>query len=422
MAAMKRSAALLTSLLILSSSSPTPGTAQTLALRPQVFASGFSSPVLFLQDPANRAVQFVVEQGGRIRVVRDGVVLPNDFLDLRSAISSGGERGLLGMAIPADSSGRVFVNFTNPAGHTVVARFRRSADPLVADPASRFDLRWGGGSAFIVQPFSNHNGGHMVFGPDGSLYIGMGDGGASDDPDHRAQNLAELLGKMLRIDVSVPDGHPNGYQIPGDNPFAAGGGRPEIWSVGLRNPWRFSFDDPGRGGTGAMVLGDVGQGRFEEVDYEPPGRGGRNYGWRNREGAHDNVTSRPPAFTPLVDPVHEYSRADGQSITGGFVYRGRLLGAGFVGRYFFADFVQGRVWSIALSPDGSSGEARAAGLIEHTADLSAGTAIGSVSAFGVDADGELYVVSYGRGAIVKLVGLGATSAPATPTGLRIIRN
>ena len=385
-------------------------------LRTRIYASGFVSPVLFLQDPADRTVQYVVEQGGRIRVIRDGSVLPTDFLDLRGAISAGGERGLLGMAIAPD--GRVFVNFTNPSGHTVVARFRRSSNPLVADTASRFDLRWGGGDAFISQPFANHNGGNVVFGPDGYLYIGMGDGGSGDDPDHRAQNLSDLLGKMLRIDVNVPDGHPTGYQIPSDNPFAGGGGRPEIWSVGLRNPWRFSFDDPARGGTGALVIGDVGQNRFEEVDYEPRGRGGRNYGWRNREGAHENVTSRPPAFLPLVDPIHEYDRSSGQSITGGCVYRGRFMGPSYVGRYFFADFVQGRVWSLALTIDAATGEARATDLTDHTAELTTSGAVGNVSSFGTDADGELYVVSYSGGAILKVFGL--SSAPATPTGLRII--
>ena len=405
--------------LLLLSSLTVGGAARVSPLHARVFAAGFSSPVLFLQDPTNRAVQFVVEQGGRIRVVRDGSVLPGDFLDLRSAISSGGERGLLGMAIPADGSGRVFVNFTNTAGNTVVARFRRSADPLVADPASRFDLRWSGGDAFITQPYSNHNGGNLVFGPDGSLYVGMGDGGSGDDPEHRAQNLSELLGKMLRIDVSVPDSHPAGFRIPSDNPYAAGGGRPEVWSVGLRNPWRFSFDDPSRGGTGALVIGDVGQNEYEEVDYEPRGRSGRNYGWRNREGAHDNVTSRPPAFLPLVDPIHEYNRSTGQSITGGYVYRGRALGTEFVGRYFFADYVQGRVWSLGLTID-QTGEARSSGVIEHTSELSADTAIGNVSSFGLDADGELYVVSHSRGAVIRL--LGQTSAPAAPTGLRIIQN
>jgi glucose/arabinose dehydrogenase len=384
-------------------------------LRAIAYASGFSAPVAIVADPTNAAVHFVVEQGGRIRVIRDGTLVPVDFLDLRNAISAGGERGLLGMAIAPD--GRVYVNFTNPSGDTVVARFRRSSNPLVADPASRFDLRWGAATV-IPQPFANHNGGNIVFGPDGYLYIGMGDGGSGDDPDHRAQNLSELLGKMLRIDVSVPDGHPTGYQIPAGNPFAAGGGRAEIWSVGLRNPWRFSFDDPLRGGTGALVIGDVGQGRYEEVDYEPRGRSGRNYGWRNREGAHDNVTSRPPAFLPLVDPIHEYDHSAGQSITGGYVYRGRVMGANYIGRYFFADFVQGRVWSLGLTVDPGTGEARAADLIEHTAELGTSGAVGNVSSFGVDADGELYIVSYSTGSILKVFGL--SSAPAAPTGLRII--
>ena len=279
-------------------------------LRAQTFATGFSQPVAFVQDPTDRNVFFVVEQRGRIRAVRSGAIQSPDFLDLQSAISSGGERGLLGLAFAPDyaSSRRFYVNFTNPAGHTVVARFRRSANPLVADPSSRFDLRWNGAGspALIEQPFANHNGGHLAFGPDGFLYIGLGDGGSGDDPEHRAQNRAELLGKMLRVDVNVPDTHPIGYVVPAGNPFAGGGARPEVWSFGWRNPWRYSFDDVQRGGTGALVVGDVGQNRFEEVDYEPRGRGGRNYGWRNREGAHDNVTSRAPAFTPLVDPIHEY--------------------------------------------------------------------------------------------------------------------
>jgi glucose/arabinose dehydrogenase len=400
----------------------TRGTNAQGALRTQTIATGFTAPVLVVQDPTNTGVLFVVEQAGRIRVVRDGTVLASDFLDLRSDVSSGGERGLLGMAFAPDTaSGRVFVNFTNTAGHTVVARFRRSSDPLVADRGSRFDLRWGGagGPAFIAQPFANHNGGNLVFGPDGFLYIGMGDGGSGDDPEHRAQNPSELLGKMLRIDVNVTDSDAAGYRVPANNPFVSGslGARPEIWDFGLRNPWRYSFDDPARGGTGALVIGDVGQGRFEEVDYEPAGRGGRNYGWRNREGAHDNVTSRPPAFLPLVDPIHEYDHGTGQSITGGYVYRGRGLGAAYSGRYFFADFVQGRVWSIALTVD-ASGEARSAALMEHTADLG-GSQLGSVSSFGIDAERELYLVAYTRGSILKIIGSGST--PAVPTGLRIIR-
>ncbi len=387
----------------------------------RVYASGFSSPVAIVQHPSNRDIQYVVEQGGRIRVVENGTVLPADFLTLTTAaIATGGERGLLGMALAPDyaSSGRFYLNFTNPAGHTVIARYRRSSNPLVADPASRFDLRWNGSSApaYIAQPYSNHNGGHLAFGADGYLYVGMGDGGSSNDPEHHAQTPNDLLGKMLRIDVNVPDADPIGYRVPVDNPFVSGalGARPEIWSFGWRNPWRFSFDDPARGGTGALVAGDVGQGAWEEVDYEPAGRSGRNYGWRNREGANNNVTTRPPAYTPLTDPIFQYNRTAGQSISGGIVYRGAQLPQ-FRGRYFFADFVQGRVWSFLITV--ANGEGAASNLLDHTASLATPQALGTISAFGVDADGELFIVCYGRGAIVRVTG----AAPSAPQNLRIVR-
>jgi glucose/arabinose dehydrogenase len=240
-------------------------------LRARLYASEFSAPIAFVQDPDDAGVQFVVQQGGRIGIVREGAVLSGDFLDLSSAVLAGGERGLLGLAFaPIAGTGRLFVNFTDRSGDTVVARFRRSSgSALAADPASRFDLRWGGpgGGATIVQPFANHNGGNLAFGPDGYLYIGLGDGGSANDPGHRAQDPGDLLGKMLRVDVNVPDVHSTGYQIPADNPFAGGRGpvaaRPEIWSFGLRNPWRYSFDDPSRGGTGALILGHGGQGAVE---------------------------------------------------------------------------------------------------------------------------------------------------------------
>jgi glucose/arabinose dehydrogenase len=393
-----------------------------MRLQSLLFAAGFSAPVAIVQDPTNRAAQVVVEQGGRIRVVESGVVQSADFLDLRSVVSSGGERGLLGLAFAPDysASGRFFVNFTNRDGHTVIARFRRSSNPLVADPASRFDLRFGG-SAVIAQPFANHNGGHLEFGPDGFMYIGLGDGGSANDPAHRAQNPTELLGKMLRIDVNVPDADPSGYRIPPSNPFVSGGPagtRHEIWSFGLRNPWRYTFDAVARGGTGALVIGDVGQGGFEEVNYEPRGRGGRNYGWRNREGAHDNVQTLPPAFGPLTDPIFEYPRSQGQAVTGGYVYRGSRLGAAHLGRYFFADFSQGRVWSIALSV-ANNGDAQASGLVEHTSDLGGTATLGNVSSFGVDADGELFIVGHSLGRILRIVN--PLSPPPTPTSLRIIR-
>ena len=395
--------------------------AQQSALQMRVHASGFDLPVAFVQDPTDRALQFVVEQGGRIRAVRDGTLQSADFLDLRGVISTGGERGLLGLAFAPDyaSSGRLFVNYTNADGYTVIGRYRRSSNPAVADPATRFDLRLGdGGQGFIVQPFSNHNGGHLAFGADGYLYIGLGDGGSGNDPDHRAQTPGTLLGKMLRIDVNVEDAHPAGYVIPPDNPFPGtgpAGTRPEIWSFGLRNPWRYSFDSV----TGALVIADVGQGRREEINYEPRGRGGRNYGWRNREGTLANETSRPPAFTPLTDPVHDYDRSAGASITGGIVYRGTALGAAHRGRYFFGDFVSSRVWSIGLTIDPATGEASASPRTDHTAELGGATALDGVASFGVDAEQEMYIVSYGRGAILRLVG--TPTAPSTPTGLRIIR-
>jgi len=398
-----------------------PAQSQT-GLRAVVYATGFSAPVGIFQDPTNASVQFVVQQGGLIRAVQAGQVLPTDFLDLRSAISSGGERGLLGLAFAPDyaSSGTFFVNFTDPAGNTVIARFRRSANPLVADPSSRYDLRFGG-VPFIVQPYANHNGGNLAFGPDGYLYIGMGDGGSGNDPEHRAQNPAALLGKMLRIDVNVPDSHPPGYVVPPDNPFYQGGlpgVLPEIWAFGLRNPWRYSFDDVSRGGTGALVIADVGQSAFEEIDYEPRGRGGRNYGWRNREGAHNNVTNLPSAFLPLTDPIFEYDRSQGQSVSGGFVYRGTSLGPSYLGRYFFADFVSGRVWSIGLTV-ANTGEATASGLVEHTAELGGTAALGNVSSFGLDSRGELLVLNYAAGRVLRIVN--PAIPPPAPTGLRIIR-
>ncbi len=391
-------------------------------LRGRAYSSGFTLPVAFVQDPTDRNIQYVVQQSGRIRVLQNGAVLGTDFLNLTGSISCCGEQGLLGLAFAPDyaSSGRFFVAFISPGGNNVIARFRRSANPLVADSTSRFDLLLGGGTQrFVPHPFTNHNGGHLAFGPDGYLYIGFGDGGSGNDPSHRAQNPAELLGKMLRIDVNVPDANNEGYVVPADNPFVGGlpvAARTEIWAFGLRNPWRYNFDDPARGGTGALVIADVGQNAFEEIDFEPRGAGGRNYGWRNREGRHDNVTSRPVAYQPLVDPIFEYGRSEGQSITGGFVYRGGALAASFRGRYFFADYVAGRIWSFALN---QSGAGNASDLREHTDELGGRSALGNVSSFGMDADGELYVVSYSLGTIVKIIAVAA--APPAPSGLRIIR-
>lgn len=396
------------------------------SLKSRVYATGLASPVAFVQDPTRTSRQFVVEQGGRIRVIESGVVQPTDFLNLTGQITSGGERGLLGMATAPDyaTNGRFYVNFTDPAGNTVIARFLRSANPAVADASSRFDLKWPSGLSYIPQPYANHNAGNLAFGPDGFLYIALGDGGSANDPENRAQNPAELLGKCLRIDVNVPLNNAAGYAVPSTNPFVNSGPAgvlKEIWSFGLRNPWRYSFDMPSRGGTGALIIADVGQGAWEEVDYEPAGRGGRNYGWRVREGAHPNIASPPPVYIPatgLTDPIWEYSHSVGQSITGGFVYRGTSLAASYRGRYFFADYVQGKVWSMALSIDPTSGEATASAPTEHTAELGGSAVVGNISSFGLDAAGELYIVNHTGGSIVQII---PAVPPPPPTNFRIIR-
>jgi glucose/arabinose dehydrogenase len=374
-------------------------------MRAHVVAEGLSNPVAFVADPADPSTFYAVEQRGTIRAVRGGTVEERLFLDLRSSISSGGERGLLGMAFAPDApSRRFFVNFTNQDGHTVVARFTRRADGQV-DPESRFDLLWPDGRRYIEQPFSNHNGGHLAFGPDGYLYIGMGDGGSGGDPLHLAQNPNTLLGKMLRIDVNVADTDPRGYRVPEDNPFVDRqpiAALPEIWAFGLRNPWRFSFDDWTRGGTGALVIADVGQTSREEVNWEPRGMGGRNYGWRLREGRQGYDDRQPAAYGPLTEPIHDYPRSQGQSITGGYVYRGAALDPMFNGRYFFADYVAGRVYSIGLHLDERQ-EATAADHLELTQLLGGTSALGLISSFAVDAEGELYIVSYTSGRILKIV-------------------
>ncbi len=373
-------------------------------LRATLIAGGFERPNGVVLDPVVPGAVYVVEQIGTVRAFLSGVERPQLFLDLRGSISGGfDEQGLLGLAFPPDAAttGRVFVHFTNPSGNSVIRRYTRdSANPMTVDPASAFDLQWpaagGGRQGFISQPFANHNGGHLAFGPDGYLYIGLGDGGGGDDPQNNAQNPATLLGKMLRLDVS---GNPQfGYSIPPTNPVPAGNSTftginalPEIWAFGLRNPWRYGFDDLGPGNTGALVIGDVGQGAREEIDYEPAGAGGRNYGWRVYEGTRENIPEAP-AYSPLTGPVAEYSHAVGQAITGGYVYRGAALGAVYQGRYFYADCVQGKVFSVGLNVDPGTGEATAGSTVEHTIEM--GGPFGCIAAFTRDTAGELYFMDF----------------------------
>lgn len=401
-------------------------------LKAELVVSGLSSPVGFVADPAIPGVYYILQQGGVVLVVRDGQQLPTPFIDLSGAIACCGERGLLGMAFPpnAATSGRVFFNFTDPNGDTVVARYTRTAtNPLVAVPATRFDLRWSTGDRVINQPFSNHNGGHLAFGADGYLYIGLGDGGSGNDPQNNAQNPGVLLGKMLRIDVNVGDSEPNGFRIPADNPFLDGSpiaALPEIWSFGWRNPWRYSFDTVGAGATGALIVGDVGQASREEVDYEPSGAGGRNYGWRMREGriATPGVPATTPAYLPLTDPIYDYPRSEGTTVTGGYVYRGAALPAAYRGRYFFADFNASRVWSMGLSIHPATREATPTDLIEHTNELGGAAALGGIASFGRDLQGELYLATF-AGRILRLAASNVVPNPpqnfqAVVTNLNVV--
>jgi len=390
-------------------------------LRTEVIAEGLSRPVAFVPDPTTPTRFFIVEQAGLIRVLENGSLLPTPLVDLRMVVGpSNGEGGLLGMAFSPDAagSGRFFVNFTNASGDTVVARFVRS--PVTAptvNPTTRFDLRWPGGLPYIDQPFDNHNGGHLAFGPDGHLYIGLGDGGAGNDPNNLAQAPGSLLGKMLRINVMVGDADPEGYDVSLDNPFVDGlpvAALPEIWAFGLRNPWRYNFDDVGPGATNALLIADVGQNAREEVNYEPFRAGGRNYGWSVREGtiATPGVDpSRAPAYLPLTNPVFDYPRTIGRAITGGYVYRGAQLPAAYRGRYFVADSSTSVVGSIGIAVHPASGEGMFTDAIDHTAEL--GGSLGGVVSFGRDLAGELYLVTF-SGRILKIVALGQ---PAPPTSL-----
>ena len=348
----------------------------------QEVASGLSFP-LALTAPPGDARLFIIEKGGGVRVVREGVLLPTPFLDLSGRVATGGEQGLLDVAFdPAyATTGRFIVHYTDVNGNTTVSSFRvADGDPDRADPASETVL------LTAEQPFDNHNGGRIQFGPDGMLYIGLGDGGAGGDPGGRGQGMTELLGDIVRVDVTAG----TSYTIPADNPFVGRtDARPEIWSVGLRNPWRFDFDPA----TGDLYIADVGQNAWEEVNVataaEGAGRGG-NFGWNVMEGRHcfADASCNPSSFTL---PVLEYSHAEGCSISGGYVYRGAAIPE-LQGHYFYADYCQGWVRSFRMQ-DGQATDQR------QWPTLAPG---GGIPGFGRDAAGELYVLSV-EGRVFRIV-------------------
>ena len=320
-------------------------------------------PVAMATRPGEKTL-YLVEQVGRVRAVRGGRLDPTPVVDISAKVTAGGEQGLLGLAFSPD--GRfLYVAYTDRNGDHQISELTMRGQR--ADPASERSI------LHFEDPFANHNGGQLAFGPDRRLYIAFGDGGSGGDPLGNGQSLGTFLGKILRIEPRPSGGRP--YGVPRDNPFVGrDGARPEIWDYGLRNPWRFSFD----AATGDLWIGDVGQNSFEEVDYEPAGSGGRNYGWNRREARHPfKGGDRPDG---AVDPVIEYGRGDGCTVIGGFVYRGRRI-PGLQGIYLYGDYCSGWVRA-ARAPGGKVATQRDLGL-----------QVPSLSSFGTDADGELYALS-----------------------------
>ncbi|MDX6743639.1 PQQ-dependent sugar dehydrogenase [Actinocorallia sp. A-T 12471] len=347
--------------------SPSPSASAPASQAPQRLGKVKLVDVAEAAQPVGMAVRegddalYVIEQEGRVVKVTDGKAEP--VLDLVSLTGSGGERGLLGIAFSPDGK-RLYLYHTAKDGKIVLAEYPVGADGAIDASARRVVLQQ-------PHPRTNHNGGQLAFGPDGHLYLGLGDGGGGGDPDRTGQDLGTWLGKILRIDPTASGGKP--YSVPEDNPFVGKRkAKPEIWAYGLRNPWRFSFDAE----TGDLWIGDVGQDKWEEVNFQPgDSKGGENYGWSAREGSHAFHSEEPVG----VEPVHEYAlRENGQcSVIGGHVYRGSAI-PGLTGRYVFADFCAG--WVKAFTRDGGD-------------PVTLLSNVNSVSAFGVDVSGELYVLS-----------------------------
>jgi glucose/arabinose dehydrogenase len=378
-------------------------------------ASGLVQPLQVTHAPGDFARLYVVERGGRVKIVEGGVVRPQAFLDISALVTTSWlEWGLLGMCFDPDyaTNGFIYVNYSSgTGGDTNIARFTRSAaDPDRIDPASRETV------LFLQQPNQNHRGGWLGFGPEGYLYFSLGDGGGQNDPNNRGQNLNVLQGKINRIDVHGPDAYPadanKNYAVPTSNPFFGQiGAAREIWAYGLRNPWRCSFDRA----THDLWIGDVGQSAWEEIDFQAAGfAGGANYGWRCMEGNHcTGMTGCTCNAASLVRPVHEYARSIGQSVTGGYVYRGCAMPE-WDGTYFFADYQTGRIFSFRYA-GGVVTE-----LLERTAQLDppGSQSITSVASFGEDAYGELYMCDYNGGEIFKIVPGAGVGPDCNDNGVR----
>jgi glucose/arabinose dehydrogenase len=330
-----------------------------------VIASGLDRPVDVRSANDGTGRIFIIEKYGAIRIYENGQLLKTPFLDIAERVDdSGNEMGLLGLVFHPDykQNGFFYVNYTGKGGNTFISRFLATDNS--ADPISEKIL------LTVDQPFKNHNGGALAFGPDGYLYIGLGDGGSANDPLGNGQNLNTLLGKILRIDIN----HGDPYAIPADNPFVNADAKPEIWGFGFRNPWRFSFDRA----TGDFYIGDVGQDTWEEIDYVPPGQSGLNFGWNYMEGNHRFTGQNPPATDHLTFPVAEYNHAEGCSVTGGYVYRGAM--PEWQGIYLYGDYCRGTVWGLMLS----NGQWQSQVMFETNV---------TITSFGQDESGEVYFSS-----------------------------
>jgi glucose/arabinose dehydrogenase len=326
-----------------------------LNLRLVRIAQGLTAPVYITYAPGERGRLYVVEQSGRVKLIANGRVQPKPFLDISRLVKFGGERGLLSIAFHPNykQNRRFFIDYVNLDGDTVVAEYRTRTKGRAPLRVRQLLL--------VDQPYTNHKGGQLQFGPDGLLYVGMGDGGSAGDPQNRAQNLSTRLGKLLRIDVDTK------------------GADWEIVGYGLRNPWRYTFDRA----NGNLYIADVGQGEWEEIDFTPRNSPGlENYGWDVYEGTHPYEDKSPSGNGELVFPIHEYSHEEGCSVTGGYVYRGSNIPAA-VGRYFFGDFCSGNIWSLVVSGG------KATDIRQHTINVD------SLSSFGQGRFGELYAVSLG---------------------------
>jgi len=372
--------------------------AQAQVLRSRLVHSGFTQPLYVTSPPGDTHRLFVVEHAGIIKIIKDGVLLVTPFLNIDAIVGGGqgssDERGLLGLAFhPSFATNRKFyVDYTDTSGSTVVREYLAdSLDPDIADPAS-FTTILGP----ILDPQSNHNGGCLQFGPDGMLYVGLGDGGAANDSGtgHPAvgngQSLSTYWGKILRLDVDNPPSY-----VAAGNPFAASP-FPHIWSYGWRNPWRFSFDRA----TGDMYVGDVGQGAREEVSFEPAGGpGGRNYGWKCMEGLNCSGLGGCTCTDPsLVPPIQDYTHGSGCSITGGYVYRGTRIPA-FQGHYIYADYCSGAIWSFSYNGTVQNFTVRTSEL-----DPIGALSIQTITSFGQDAEGELYICDFSGGEVYRIEG------------------